>query len=103
MCQRRGMAGPSARLSAAKRNNSDLEAAIAAANALQLQEGEDLDDVEAEVIAEIEAQPLVDLQSLELRKPLGSGGQGGVWLAIDRAGNRVAVKEVRPYVTSCAA
>ena len=73
--------------------NAALQAAIEAVRAVE--NDEDLDDVTNEVIEDAMRQPAADLTGLTLMRPLGLGGQGGVWLATDATGLKLAVKEVR--------
>ncbi len=75
--------------------NCDLKAAIEAVSKATTNGEEDLDDVEIEVIDIVKREPIVDVATLRLVRPLGSGGQGGVWLAVDGSGASAAVKEVR--------
>ena len=75
--------------------NKELEDAIAAAALVGDLRISDLDDVLEEVQARDNEQ-IMDVKALRFQRPIGLGGQGGVWLAVD-AGNgiRCAVKQVR--------
>jgi len=76
-----------------KRNSSSnqLSDAIAAANA-----GPDLTAVEEELIAAEKQLPPVDIEAITVVRPIGMGGQGGVWLAVEpNTGLRCAVKQIR--------
>jgi serine/threonine protein kinase len=74
--------------------NSDLAAAIAAASLAS--DGPDLDAVLDELIAEAQGSRKVDIEALAPERPIGMGGQGGVWLARDpTTGIVCAVKQIR--------
>jgi serine/threonine protein kinase len=73
--------------------NSELAAAIAAASLSG--DGPDLDTVLDELIAKAETRS-VDIEALYPERPIGMGGQGGVWLARDpTTGIICAVKQIR--------
>lgn len=71
--------------------DSDLHDAIDAAAAAS---SDDLAAAETEALAIVAKETRVNVATLRLVRPLGSGGQGGVWLAADLEGTTVAVKEV---------
>lgn len=68
-----------------------MEAAAIAAK------GPDLDAVTEELVKERRsAIPEIDIEALDVVRPIGMGGQGGVWLGIDPAsGLLMAVKQIR--------
>jgi hypothetical protein len=76
-------------------SEADLLVAMQAASLAT--KGPDLDQTTDEVIAAAKTtRPEVDIEALSPVRPIGVGGQGGVWLSIDRSsGLRIAVKEVR--------
>lgn len=55
----------------------------------------ELDRATLQVMQTVAQEKRVDMRKLRLIRPLGAGGQGGVWLAVDPEGTAVAVKEVR--------
>ena len=57
----------------------------------------DLDAVTDELLrSEASQMPRVDIETLAVIRPLGMGGQGGVWLSVDPAtGTLMAVKQIR--------
>ena len=88
----------SSRLRALPRNrsaNRELADAIAAAALIDNLTVADLDEVTDEVLAEMNREAF-DISQLRFLRPIGLGGQGGVWLAVEeQAGKRCAVKQVR--------
>lgn len=82
-------------LHAGKRNNSSNQLADAIAAAAAASDGPDLTAIEDELIA-ADRVPKIDIEALTIVRPIGMGGQGGVWLAVDPAsGLRCAVKQIR--------
>jgi len=76
--------------------NKNLADAIAAASLIGDLKIADLDEVTEEVVAAADHSQHVSMDNLRLERPIGLGGQGGVWLAVDYAsGVRSAVKQVR--------
>jgi len=58
-------------------------------------QGPDLDEALDEICAANPQQP-VDIEQIAPERPIGMGGQGGVWLALDpTSGVRCAVKQIR--------
>ena len=54
-----------------------------------------MDEVTDEVLAEMDREAF-DISQLRFMRPIGLGGQGGVWLAVEQqTGKRCAVKQVR--------
>ena len=75
--------------------NKDLADAIAAAALIDNLNIGSLDDVTDEQLTVLDRTQL-DLSGLQLLRPIGVGGQAGVWLAEDQSsGVRCAVKQVR--------
>jgi len=76
-------------------SSTDLAAAMQAAALIA--DGPDLDAVTDELIEIRKASiPTVDVETIDTVRPIGMGGQGGVWLAIDPgSGMHMAVKQVR--------
>ena len=68
-----------------------MEAAALAAD------GPDLDGVTEELIAvRRELVQSLDIERIEVTRPIGMGGQGGVWLGVDPdTGTLMAVKQIR--------
>ena len=60
-------------------------------------DGPDLDAITDELIVGRKAAiPAVDIEALDVVRPIGMGGQGGVWLGVDPAsGLMMAVKQIR--------
>ena len=77
------------------KSNADLAEAIAAASASAA--GPDLDELTEQMAAEEKARtPAMDIETLSIIRPIGMGGQGGVWLCVDTSTNfRCAVKQIR--------
>lgn len=74
--------------------NAELAEAIAAANIAN--DGPDLSAVEDELCEVEKRTPQLDIEALTVVRPIGMGGQGGVWLSVDPAsGLRCAVKQIR--------
>ena len=75
--------------------NKELADAIAAAALIDNLNIESLDDVTDEQLT-VQDRTQLDLSGLQLLRPIGVGGQAGVWLAEDQSsGVRCAVKQVR--------
>jgi len=76
-------------------SSSDLQRAMEAAK--QAADGPDLDAVTDELVKlRREAIPPIDVESLDIVRGIGMGGQGGVWLGVDPpSGLRMAVKQIR--------
>ena len=71
---------------------------MAAASLVDQLKIEDLDDVTEEIlkVADDHQECNFSLNTMRFRRPIGLGGQGGVWLAEDsHSGLRYAVKQVR--------
>lgn len=76
--------------------NRDLADAVAAASLIGELNLADLDEVTDEVMKAVETSQQVSIENLQLERPIGLGGQGGVWLARDsRSRVPCAVKQVR--------
>ena len=74
--------------------NSELAAAIAAASLAE--GGPDIDGALEEIVAAAGSSVPVDIEALVPERPIGMGGQGGVWLAYDpTSGVKCAVKQIR--------
>ena len=74
--------------------NSELAAAIAAASLAE--GGPDIDGTLEEIVAAAGSSVQVDIEALVPERPIGMGGQGGVWLAYDpTSGVKCAVKQIR--------
>jgi len=95
------MASSSRTGSSMRRNrsaNKELSDAMAAAALVGDLTITDIDEVTDQIIKEQEAivREKFNLECLRFQRPIGLGGQGGVWLAIDStSGLRCAVKQVR--------
>ena len=79
-------------------SSKDLSDAMAAASLVDQLKIEDLDDVTEEILkaADEHQESNFSLHTMRFRRPIGLGGQGGVWLAEDsHSGLRYAVKQVR--------
>lgn len=79
------------------RNGSSVDLAAAMEAAALASDGPDLDELTDKLInARRAAVPEVDVEKIDIVRPLGMGGQGGVWLGVDPAsGMLMAVKQIR--------
>ena len=78
-------------------SSNDLALAMQAAALAADGDGPDLDELTDELIATRRAaMPKLDIEVLDVVRPLGMGGQGGVWLGVDpTSGIRMAIKQIR--------
>ena len=78
-------------------SSNDLALAMQAAALAADSDGPDLDEVTDELVAARRAAtPKLDIEVLDVVRPIGMGGQGGVWLGVDPvSGIRMAIKQIR--------
>jgi len=81
----------------ARTGGSATELAAAMQAAQLAADGPDLDAISDELVLERRAAiPNINIETLDVVRPIGMGGQGGVWLGVDpSSGLRMAVKQIR--------